>query len=202
MPDTARLHEFLDRLSREAAAATPGSSQAPRSEPTGEIVLSHLMCDATTADAATAFERLRAHFVDFNELRVAFADEITAVVGSTYPRVQDRAERLHATLQSIFEREGMLSLAALQGGEAAQVHEYLSTLPGMVPFTIGRVMLFSFGLPLLPVDESIARLLVENDLVEGAADHPDRNALQEMQASVTASVPDHLVIHLYQALQQ
>ena len=54
-----------------------------------------------------------------NDLRVSHPQEVVGLLGPRYPRVEERAARLHEALQEIFIREHAVSWIGLEQGKAA-----------------------------------------------------------------------------------
>lgn len=123
------------------------------------FVYSFLLWDASTGQARAALKRLRETFVDYNELRIAFADEIAAAFGERYPRGYERAMRLRSSLHDIFRREHSLSLSSLTELSKREARSYLESIDGTPAYVASRVLSLGLGGHALPVDQRIADLL-------------------------------------------
>ena len=217
----SRFKKLLSRLKKEFKASNSGSSSsAPveTTDPIDQLVVGFLMWNSTPEQAASRFAHLQSHFVDFNDLRVALPEEIARALasdsGSSEPDhdAYDRSARIRACLSEIFTRESELSLGSLRESPEGEVREYLSTLPGMVPYVIGRIMLFAFRHPLLPVDEQLVRALVteevldltnNDDLSESAAvgGALAAESIRDLQQALTAALPADGLEEHYRCLQ-
>lgn len=155
------------RLNRSARPASPTPwltgrerDQAEPDPTTQQFVYSMLLWESSQSRATAAFGRLRTALVDFNELRVCLPDEIVAILGPRYPRVEERAERLRAALREIFARQNAVTLEPLRDLPKRDARLYLATLEGVPPFVAARVALLALGAHAFPVDSRIQSLLV------------------------------------------
>ncbi|MBS0191869.1 MAG: hypothetical protein U0573_12785 [Phycisphaerales bacterium] len=123
------------------------------------FVYSFLLWDASTGQARAALKRIRDTFVDYNEMRIAFADEIAAAFGERYPRGYERALRLRSSLHDIFRREHALSLHRLQEMSKREAAAYLDSIDGTPAYVAARVLLIGLKGHAIPVDQRIADLL-------------------------------------------
>lgn len=157
------LAALLKKLAARYPAAAPEPLNAGLDEGVDPMlnlyVQSFLVWDASTGQARAAMKRLRETFVDFNELRIAFADEIAAAFGERYPRGYERALRLRSGLHDIFRREHSLSLSRLSELSKREARGYLESLDGTPAYVASRVFLFGLGGHAMPVDQRIADLL-------------------------------------------
>ncbi|MBX3375293.1 MAG: hypothetical protein KF817_15815 [Phycisphaeraceae bacterium] len=143
---------------------------------TAVLIQSMLLWESTSAKAFAAYEAIRRHVLDFNELRVTMADEIVEVIGPRYPMATERAARLRAVLRSIFLREHAVSLKLLQEQGKRDARKYIESLDGIMPYASARVLLLSFQTHGIPVDGQLLRLLVEEEIVEPGSTEADAAA--------------------------
>ncbi len=139
-------------------------------DPIDVLVMSFLMWDSTAAKAKTAYERIQQRIVDFNDLRVSMPQEIIGFIGSRYPRVEERSERLRAVLRNIYNREHAVSLRRLDSMGKREIKKYLHSLDGVVPFAADRVMLLCFGTHCIPVDDNLHSALLNAGACENTLD--------------------------------
>ncbi len=134
-------------------------------EPVAQLIRAFLEWNASRPKARGALKRLTEHFVDFNELRVSFPYEVEALLGPNYPTAGERAERLHEALNMLFQREQAVSLESLEPRSKKDVRTYLDTLAGVPPYVAAQVTLLCFHGHAVPVDEQLADLLREHEIV-------------------------------------
>lgn len=163
------LTSLLKRLSEQVKprpVPMPDPALIDPAEPLlAEFVRSMLIWEATEAEAEAAIKRIAGCVVDFNELRVCLPDEIAGMLGPTYPRVQERAQRLRAALSELFVREHAVTLQPIAGMSKRDAKAYLDSLEGVPPFVSARVTLLHLDVHAAPVDDRILRRLVEAQVV-------------------------------------
>lgn len=169
-----RLAALFKRLRADyAQAETPlmPLDPADAGEPLlHEIVYSLLLWEASTSQAKSAYRRLREHLVDFNELRVCFADEIAQMIGERYPRAAERAQRIRGVLHDVYKRQHRLTLAPLREAPRNEAQAYIRSLDGLPPFSAARVLCMGLSIEAVPVDARLHALLAEEGVVkEGEA---------------------------------
>lgn len=166
MKNSTTYAKKLSALLRRLRKAHKLTEQPESTEPVTQLVLGFLQWNATRKQARTAYERITAQLVDHNDLRVSHSHEIIALLGSNYPRAEERAARMRDALQEIFVREHVVSLSHLHGKGKKEVRAYLDTLPGIPPYVAAQVLLLSFGGHAIPVDDHLADVLRGDGIVD------------------------------------
>lgn len=131
-----------------------------------ELVYSSLLWEASHVRATKAIGAIQEAFVDYNELRVCYPEEVVDVIGAKYPRAEERTTRLRAALDRIFAQENRTSLARLRELPKRDARAVLGSLPGVPGFVAARVALLALGAHAFPVDDRVAGVLTD----AGAAD--------------------------------
>jgi hypothetical protein len=161
---------LVKKLRADYASALEPCECAPpidRGEPVlGEFIRSFMIWEATSAKAATVLGRIESSVVDFNELRVCLPDELVSMMGERYPRVEERALRLRAALNEIYQRQHAVTLEPLSALGKREAKDYLDSLEGVPRFVSSRVFLLCMGGHAAPVDGRIARRLVESEVTD------------------------------------
>jgi hypothetical protein len=160
-PNATKLTSFL----RKHAAA--GNALQAASEPAGAdlvdlFVHSWLLWQAPSSDAAAALKRLKAAFIDWNDLRVSLTSDIVDVIGHKHWRAADRVNRMRDAMNGIFRREHKVSLDRLRTLMKKDAVSYMDTLPGMVPFVANRVLLVGVDFHSVPLEEFGLQMLVQS----------------------------------------
>lgn len=175
-----------------AGAAPAAAPPAEGNEPViDQAVYSFLLWETTSVQAATAMKRLREAFVDLNELRVCFPEEISAVLGERFPKSRERATRLRAALNDIYRREHALSLARLAEIPKREARTYLESLEGVPSFVAARVALVSLGCHAVPVDERLLALLSAERAVEPDLSVEEASSWVERQVRANEAAQTH-----------
>ncbi|MCA9283089.1 MAG: hypothetical protein H6812_10890 [Phycisphaeraceae bacterium] len=161
-------------------------------EATNELVFSFLLWESTTQRARPAMQRVASTFVDLNELRASRIEDIVEVLGKTYPRGEERAMRLKASLHEIFSKEHEVSLAKASSLGKRDARKYLDNLPGMVPFVAGRVVLLSMGGHAFPLEDRSLAMLIEHGVLEPDMDLPKAVGILERHIMADQALKQYL----------
>jgi endonuclease III len=142
-------------------------------DPIAVMVLSFLMWESTTDKALTAYNALQRHVVDFNDLRVCMPQELVELIGLRYPRALDRCQRLRATLRDVYSREHVVSLNGIHKLGKREIRRYIESLEGMVPYVANRVLLLSFQVHAIPVDDQLRTNLIQAEVADEGMEAPE-----------------------------
>ncbi len=156
-------------------------------DPTSELILTILTQNTADVNAEHAFDQLRARYPgvavegsgtdgsivtrpgwggrgwqqaatpDWQAVEDAPLEELIDVIrpGGLGPQ---KAPRIQAALLRLREERGDHSLEFLGDLPAREARDWLTSIPGIGRKTASVVLLFSFGLPLMPVDRHIERV--------------------------------------------
>jgi endonuclease-3 len=154
----------------------------PRLDATSELILTILTQNSADTNAEVAFEALRAMYPSGGEVRPhhpgagwggfglpdGAAPDWAAVERAPLPELVDtirpgglanqKAPRIQATLRRIREERGDYSLEFLAGMDALEARAWLTSIDGIGKKTASILLLFSFGLPLFPIDRHVERV--------------------------------------------
>ncbi len=161
-------------------------------DPTSELVLTMLSANSADINAEKAFDALCRHWpaqdgkqsvgaksgfragwggvgieegeADWSAIADAPLDELIDVIrpGGLGPT---KAPRIQAVLRKILDERGDFSLEFLGERTPADAIAWLTQIPGIGRKTASVVLLFSFGMPLMPVDRHIERVTKRIGLV-------------------------------------
>lgn len=150
--------------------ATPVLPPIDVAEPIlGEFLRAFLSWECTGSRAQIALKRIEDSVVDFNELRICLPDELIRLMGERYPRVEERALRVRASLNDLYVRQHSVTLEHLRDLPTKDARGFLESLDGVPRYVSSRVLLICLGGHAAPVDGRICRRLVEAKLVDDAA---------------------------------
>ena len=165
-------------------------------DPTSELILTILSANSADINAEKAFDALCRHWpaqadggvvgsgagyrpgwggvgieetgADWAAVADAPLDELVDVIrpGGLAPT---KAPRIQAVLRRIFEERGDFSLDFLGNLPPREALAWLTSIPGIGRKTASVVLLFSFGMPLMPVDRHIERVTKRIGLVPAKA---------------------------------
>jgi endonuclease-3 len=153
-----------------------------RLDPTSELILTILTQNSADTNAEVAFEALRATYPGDGVVQAhnpgagwgggglpdGVAPDWAAVEAAPLPELVDtirpgglanqKAPRIQATLRHIREQRGDYDLEFLGEMSALDAREWLVAIDGIGKKTASVLLLFSFGLPLMPVDRHVERV--------------------------------------------
>lgn len=180
-------------------------------DPTSELILTMLSANSADINAEKAFDALCRHWpatdkivgeagfrvgwggvgiaesgANWAAIAVAPLDELIDVIrpGGLGPT---KAPRIQAVLRRLFEERGDYSLEFLATKSASDALAWLTSIPGIGRKTASVVLLFSFGMPLMPVDRHIERVSMRIGLI------PPKATVEQAHDYLQSQLPDERV---------
>lgn len=148
-PDRRRVRAIRDRL-RDAYGRP---ELRPHHAPVDELILTVLSQNTNDRNRDVAYGRLRERFSSWPRARDGTEDDVEeAIRPGGISRV--KAARIQAILRSLGDDD----LTWLQSAPLEEGRDYLCALPGVGRKTAACVLLFSYGLPDVPVDTHVYRV--------------------------------------------
>ncbi len=129
-------------------------SHAP---PLDELIATILSQHTSDLNSGRAFAALRARFPTWREVLAADEADIADAIQSGGLAIL-KAPRIQRVLRAIDAEAGSLTLDWMRDWPLEQAHAWLIALPGVGPKTAACVLLFSLGLPTMPVDTHVHRV--------------------------------------------
>ena len=172
-----------------------------RLDPVSELILTILTQNSADTNAEIAFEALRRQYPGGGEVRPhnpgagwggegltdGAVPNWDAVERAPLPELVDtirsgglanqKAPRIQATLRRIREERGSYSLDFLGEMSALDARDWLTRIDGIGKKTASVLLLFSFGLPLMPVDRHVERVALRVGLIPPRATADDAHDL-------------------------
>ncbi len=148
-PPPKRLRTILARLRAEFGRPTA----TPHRAPIDELVLTVLSQNTNDRNRDVAYEGLRERFESWAEVGEAPVEEVVEAIRPGGLAVT-KAPRIQAILHAIGDDD----LAWMETAPLAESRDYLCELPGVGRKTAACVLLFSYGLPDIPVDTHVHRV--------------------------------------------
>ena len=144
-------------------------------EPLSELVGTVLSQHTSDINTARAYSSLRSWLPTWEEVRSAPTARVEEAIRCG-GLARTKARRIQDILDAVLQRQGVLSLGGLKSMGHEPARTFLLRLPGVGPKTAACVLLFSLGLPALPVDTHVHRValrlgLIPDGTTAGAA-HP------------------------------
>ena len=213
----SRLERYRPNLMQDTLAAMrsvygePGWQRVY--DPTSELILTILSANSADINAEKAFDLMCRRWpsradgaagagpvyrsgwggvgieeraADWQAVADAPLDELIDVIrpGGLAPT---KAPRIQAVLRRIIEERGDYSLEFLGEMQPADALAWLTSIPGIGRKTASVVLLFSFGMPLMPVDRHIERVAIRIGLV------PPRKTAEQAHDYLQALLADENV---------
>ena len=126
----------------------------PHGHPIAELVRTVLSQNTSDTNRDVAYERLRARFPTWEEVRDAPLDEVIEAIRPG-GLANTKAPRLQAILGELGDPPDLDWLA---DAPCERALEFLTSLPGVGRKTAACVLLFAFGRPEIPVDTHVYRV--------------------------------------------
>ncbi|MGY5852079.1 MAG: endonuclease III [Candidatus Thorarchaeota archaeon] len=164
--------------------------------PIDELVLTILSQHTNDINMHRAFESLKNRYATWDEVKDAPQEELAEVIRSS-GMYRLKAKRIQATLSEIEERVGKLDISFLSKWELEEARDWLTSLYGVGPKTAAIVLLFSFGMPALPVDTHVWRVTKRLGLIPSNTSREKAHVLlgQIIKGDCIYSLNNNLVRH-------
>jgi len=169
----SKFTSVVRRFGGTPLSATPVLPGHDPADPLAILLTSYLLWESSLPLAEDALARLSRVVVDANELRVMLEREVADAIGDRYPFVEERAQRLRATLNDIFRRQHRTSLDHLRNAPRKDQRAYIEGLAEIPPFVAGRTLSIAFELPSPFIDDTTVELLHQQGVVEPTATTAD-----------------------------
>lgn len=154
VPDASALASVVETRLAARYGRPHWKSHAP---PLDELVATILSQHTSDVNSGRAFAELQARFPTWEEAAAADEAAIAQAIQSG-GLAKLKAPRIQRMLRAIEAQTGAYSLDWLRGLPAAEARAWLLALPGVGPKTAACVLLFSLGLPSMPVDTHVFRV--------------------------------------------
>jgi endonuclease-3 len=125
--------------------------------PLDELISTILSQNTNDHNRDLAFQRLRARYPSWDQMRDAPAEEVIASIRPA-GLANQKGPRMQNILQKITQERGSLELDFLRYYSKEEAHKWLLRFKGVGPKTAAIVMQFSLGIPAFPVDTHIYRV--------------------------------------------
>ena len=151
-------------------------------DPMTELVLTILSQNTSDTNSGRAFMRLISRFRTWEALMAADPLEIEKEI-TVGGLAKTKAPRIKRIVEEVWERCGSFDLRLLGEMPLEEAKEWLRSLPGVGPKTAACVLMFSLGMPALPVDTHVHRVSQRLGLVPAKASaEKAHDILEEMLA--------------------
>lgn len=181
MRNSREYATVLNKLIRKARRSKGTPEKHELTDPVTEIILGYLTFHTTESKGTTALNKLKGHFVDFNELRVCRESEVVRILGSSFPHVRDVASMILQSLREIFDQQDTLILGFLKNAGKREAKIFLEGLKVLPTYVQSRVMLRSLNGHAFPVHGKLITTLQAEGTVDPKASEADIQGFLERQ---------------------
>jgi len=126
-------------------------------EPVAELVSTILSQNTNDTNRDVAFDRLRARFDSWEDVRDADTDEVIDAIRPA-GLANQKGPRIQEALRYIAEERGELDLGFLADWPVDKAKAWLTSIKGVGPKTAAIVLLFALQRPAFPVDTHVHRV--------------------------------------------
>lgn len=136
----------------------------PSGDPVSELIATILSQNTSDTNSGRSWKTLRQRFPEWEDLRLAPVELVVDAIrdGGLANR---KAPRIQAVLDSVLDHRGGYDLAFLKDLDLHDAMAWLTDLDGIGPKTAACVLLFSLGMPALPVDTHVHRVALRLGIV-------------------------------------
>jgi endonuclease-3 len=128
-----------------------------RGDPMSTLIATVLSQNTSDVNSERAFNSLMAAFGSWEAMAEASPEDIARSIRAG-GLADIKARRIRSILEEIRQERGGYDLDFLSGRGLPQAGAWLRKLPGVGPKTAACVLLFSLGMPALPVDTHVFRV--------------------------------------------
>ena len=170
MKNSKNYSKKVRALYRTLSRKHPKVQQVSHEQVTDAIIYAIASSKLSEKSASSAVKRLADHFVDWNDLRVSWTDEIVDVLHKDTQATRDIASTLVQVLNGIFNQHHKVSLDALKNTGKRPARQALEKIEGISRFVVDYCMLTSLHGHAIPLTENMLEYLRNNELVDPNAD--------------------------------
>lgn len=186
-----KAREVAVRLEAEYHAVGADRGNFRRLPAVDELVLTLLSQSTTDINSWRGFRALQERFLDWDAVADAPVAQVEAVIHPCGLSHQ-KAPRLQAILQRLREERGTITLDFLIDLPTKEALDYLMSFHGVGRKTASCVLLFSLGMPAMPVDTHVLRVARRLALI------PERGSAEVAHGWLESLLPqtDYLIFHV------
>jgi endonuclease-3 len=148
---------WTDAVHRRLLGAYGEPTWRPHLDPVSELVSTILSQNTSDVNRDVAFDRLRAQFPTWEQVRDADTDQVVEAIRPA-GLANQKGPRIQESLRFITQERGELNLDFLADWPVEEAKAWLVSMRGVGPKTAAIVLLFSLGQPAFPVDTHVHRV--------------------------------------------
>jgi len=172
---------------------TYGTPDRPGLDPVSEMVSTILSQNTNDTNRDRAYERLRARFPAWEDVRDAPLAEVEEAIRPAGLSAQ-KAPRIQHALRTVTEKAGRLSLDFLRDLPVEEARAWLTSINGIGPKTAAIILLFSLDMPAFPVDTHVHRVTGRLGIIGPRVSAEQAHAILESLAPPDIYLPLHMLL--------
>jgi endonuclease III len=133
--------------------------------PVDQLVGTILSQNTSNTNSARSFASLKERFPSWDDVRAASTDDVVASIRAG-GLANQKGPRIQHALTSILDHRGSYDLDMLKLMPVPDAMAWLTSIDGVGPKTAACVLLFSLGMPVLPVDTHVYRVSQRLGLID------------------------------------
>jgi len=155
-----------------------------RGDPVSGLIGTILSQSTSDINSSRAMETLRDRFPAWNDVTEAAVEDVRDAIRSG-GLANIKAPRIQAALHTIGKRRSDMDLIFLKQMPVDDAMTWLTSIDGVGPKTAACVLLFNLGMPVMPVDTHVGRVMTRIGIL------PDRTSTLRKQRMLEALIgPD------------
>lgn len=168
MKDSSTYAKEIRKLFRSLKQKHPKVSKPEYDDPLDALVYAVVSESMDLSASKKLTKKMKAHFVDLNDMRVSRTEEILDVFDSTSVGTRKTATALRQVLNAVFNKYDVVDLEALTEIGKRQAKKVLEKFEGASVFAIDYCFMTALGGHAIPLTPKMLNYLRDNKLV-----HPD-----------------------------
>ena len=191
--DSLRTRRRIQKLFRLLESEYGGRTWRRRMPAVDQLILTILSQHTSDRNSGRAFRSLKERFKDWESVANARAASVERAIRSA-GLARMKAPRIIRCIRRIRNERGCCDLEFLGKMSPGDAKEYLESFDGVGPKTVACVLLFSFNMPLFPVDTHVLRVTKRLGVMDGdATAGPAHGRLSEL-VPAELHYPLHLLL--------
>jgi endonuclease III len=165
----------------------------PNGDPIGELIRTILSQNTSDHNSYLAFASLKSTFKNWTQVASASLTSIsqTIYIGGLS---EIKAHYIKNSLKEIIRLQGVLNMDFLKQHSVDDARSWLMQLPGVGMKTASCVLLFSLGMPALPVDTHVARVARRLGLIDSNTSNDAAHKILESIVPNTSTYKFHVLL--------
>lgn len=181
MKDSKKYSSKIDKWYKKAKKDQGKVKPIIYDDPVEAIVFAIICNYLPLRKSKTVLNKIKRHFVDFNDLRVSRSEELVEVLGGDSEQIRLISHELTESLNAVFSKYDTMDISPLKEERKRQVKKELEEIEKLSKFVISYCFLTVFDGHAIPVSEDMADYLHKQEMVHPKATVEDIEGFLERQ---------------------